>query len=445
MTSKSLLLCIFLLVMTSQFASEAGQDKRLIIPIDQYHDRLMGFWLGQSIANWTGLVTEMDKIGGEGIHGRFYTRADWGKPDQPSIWGQGIPSDLSETIDWVLREDGEVWGSDDDTDIEYMYQYLMSTHGVSKLSAKQIRDGWLKHIYSDNNTPFRNADDKPENYLWVANQKAHDLMRVDNMLPPATGSAKHNEHYDMIDAQLSTEIFGLYAPGRPDVALSIADLPVKTVADGEAILAAQFYIILHAKAALIDPKNPVKEQLVAQVLSARSHLPDDSYSAHMFDDVYSAYKANVPWETTRDSLYETYQVQGAHGYDISSRNLYCNGCFASGINFGASLISLLYGEGDYRETVKLAVLMGWDSDNPAATWGGLLGFIYGYQHIQSQFDVPLSTEFNIHRTRGNFPNNGLDNFSTMADTGIEVTQRVILEQMKGTVITADKHWILPLD
>ncbi|MEJ2323043.1 MAG: hypothetical protein P8Z31_12180, partial [Gammaproteobacteria bacterium] len=39
-----------------------------------YADRLEGFWLGQSIANWTGLVTEMDKIGGDGPAGEFYTR-----------------------------------------------------------------------------------------------------------------------------------------------------------------------------------------------------------------------------------------------------------------------------------------------------------------------------------------------------------------------------------
>lgn len=32
----------------------------------EYANQLYGFWLGQSIANWTGLVTEMDKIGNIG-------------------------------------------------------------------------------------------------------------------------------------------------------------------------------------------------------------------------------------------------------------------------------------------------------------------------------------------------------------------------------------------
>ena len=28
----------------------------------EYKNKLEGFWLGQSIANWTGIITEMDKI-----------------------------------------------------------------------------------------------------------------------------------------------------------------------------------------------------------------------------------------------------------------------------------------------------------------------------------------------------------------------------------------------
>ena len=51
--------------------------------------------------------------------------------------------------------------------------------------------------------------------------------------------------------------------------------------------------------------------------------------------------------------------------------------FASGINFASSLISYFYGKGDLKETIKIATLSGWDSDNPASTWGGLLGFIHG--------------------------------------------------------------------
>src|SRR5512145_2237312 len=47
-----------------------------IIDRCQYKDQLNGYWLGTCIANWTGLVTEMDKIGNIGNikTGTFYTR-----------------------------------------------------------------------------------------------------------------------------------------------------------------------------------------------------------------------------------------------------------------------------------------------------------------------------------------------------------------------------------
>jgi hypothetical protein len=407
-----------------------------------YQDRLEGFWLGQSIANWTGLVTEMDKIGGEGVHGQFYTRDDWGEPDQASIWGQGIPSDLSATIDWVLEDENGLWGSDDDTDIEYMYQHLLAKHQVSILSAKQIRDGWLHHIYSDDNTPFVNNEGVKENYLWVSNQQAHDLMRQ-GMLPPDTGAKQHNPHYEMIDAQLTTEIFGLFAPARPDFALKMARLPILTTARGNARWASEFYVVMHSLASRVDKSLSIKEQILWMAGQARTRLPDGSYSAHMYDFAMMQYKQGKRWEEVRDNLYQRYQVEQQDGYDISAQNLYCNGCFASGINFAASIVSLLYGQGDYKNTVKIAVLMGWDSDNPAATWGGLLGFMNGKNQLEQQFGQSFSNQFNIHRTRGNFENAGLDNFTRMAAEGISIIDRVVVQEMQGKIDTKNNLWLIP--
>ena len=42
------------------------KDSVLVLSRSEYKERLYGFWLGQCIANWTGLVTEMDKIGNIG-------------------------------------------------------------------------------------------------------------------------------------------------------------------------------------------------------------------------------------------------------------------------------------------------------------------------------------------------------------------------------------------
>jgi hypothetical protein len=412
-------------------SSESGQ---IVISRDRYEDQLYGFWLGECIANWTGLVTELDKIGniGEIRTGDFYTREDWGQPDQPSIFSNGQPSSISPTIDFVLRGPGEVWGADDDTDIEYMYQYLLYTHQTSILSGEQIRDGWLKHIRHEE-----------ENFLWVSNQRAFDLMK-EGLVPPATGQPDHNEHYDMIDAQLTTEIFGLLAPARPDIALRMAFLPIRTTASKEAAEIAEFYVVMHSLASQADSGLSVHRRLEWMAGQARQVLEEGSYPAHMFDYVREKYTSGISWEQARDSIYFAYQVNQSGGYDMSSRNLECNGCVAAGINFAASLISLFYGEGDFKETIKIGALAGWDSDNPTATWGGLLGFIYGRKGIEEAFGREFSNQFHIHRTRQNFPDQGMDTFGNMAETGLSIIDRVVSEEMNGRTDPENNTWIIPL-
>jgi hypothetical protein len=404
-----------------------------IISREKYQDQLYGFWLGECIANWTGLVTEMDKIGniGEIQTGQFYTRDDWGKPDQPSIWGEGIPSDLSPTIDFVFRYEDEMWGSDDDTDIEYLYQYLLYTNKTSFLTGQQIKDGWLKHI-----------KEKEENFLWVSNQKAYDLMKS-GMLPPATGHPENNPEYEMIDAQLTTEIFGFFAPARPDIALKMAHLPIQTTARYNSEWASEFYVIMYSLASYVDENLSMKEKVVWMANEARKRLPNDSYSAKMYDFVLSKFKESIPWEQVRDELYTKYQVHQEDGYDITSKNRYCNGCFASGINFGASIISLLYGEGDIKETIKIGALAGWDSDNSTATWGGLLGFMIGKNGVEQALGRTFSEKFNIHRTRQNFPNDGIDSFDNMAKIGVFIIDRVVQNEMQGGVDLKTNNWYIP--
>ena len=386
-------------------------------------DRWQGFWLGQSIGNWTGLVTEMDKVGGQGRQGEFYTQQDWTGLDQPAIWSDK-PSEISDTIDFILRRPGEVWGADDDTDIEYMYLWTMHRFGKAKLTPHEIQEAWLRHIYDEKKpTPFGADESGYQNYLWVSNQAAHELM-LKGVVPPQTSAPSNNPHGDMIDAQLTTEIFGLLAPGRPGVALDLAYLPVRTAGAGDAVLAAEFYIVLHALAAERPRGAVTTEDVFNMAQVARRHLPEGSTPARMFDFIRGRYDAGFSWEETRDALYVRYQIEQRDGYSVTQRGLYCNGCFASGINFAASLVSLFYGGGDLKETIKIATLCGWDSDNPAATWGGLLGFMLGRNEIERLFGESLSDNFHIHRTRKGFADDGMDTFGNMAKMAISVSRTV---------------------
>jgi len=435
MTLRNFFICLFIVTLFSCEINSNKDYKIIEISKEKYADQLHGFWLGQLIANWTGLITEMDKIGniGELKTGEFYTRNDWGKTDQRSIWEDESVSKSDVKIDYVFRDKDELWGSDDDTDIEYMYQYLLNFYETSILTPSQIRAGWLKHIKKEE-----------ENFLWVSNQRAFDLM-IEGILPPETSDPSLNENFEMIDAQLTTEIFGLFSPTRPEISIKMAELPITTTARDEAKEISEFYIRMHSLASMPIHMNDMKDKIFWLAEESRKALNNEKYPAKMYDYVKGLYYSNIKWESARDSIYNRYQVKQEDDYDITSRELYCNGCFAAGINFASSLVSLFFGEGDLKETIKIGTLSGWDSDNPTSTWGGLIGFMIGKSGVEKAFKREFSNKFNIHRTRQNFPNEGIDTFENMANEGLKIVDRVVKDELNGIIDEGDNLWLIPVN
>jgi hypothetical protein len=284
-----------------------------------------------------------------------------------------------------------------------------------------------------------------ENFLWVSNQTAYDLMSQQELLPPATSEPENNENWMMIDAQLTTESFGLYAPARPEFALKMAHLPIRTTAKNDAEWISEFYVIMHSLASYVNPSLSVKDKLEWMAEQARGRLPAGSFSAAMYDFVKAEYEANPDkenWEATRDAVYQRYQVGFSDAY------IYQEG-FDGGINFAASLVSLFYGAGDLARTIQIGSLCGWDSDNPTATWGGLIGFLIGKDAVSAAFGKDnLSQNYNIHRTRQNFPDHngeapGQDNFPLMAERMLYIIDRVVQSDLGGGVDLEKDVWYIP--
>ena len=396
-----------------------AQDRRLI-DRDDYADRLRAMWLGEIIANWTGLRAE-----GKRTEPPFLTDDDWGID-----LGKG-------PLEFVTDQDP--WKADDDTDIEYVYLHLMDQHksgiGATLLSAEQIADGWIAHI---------------NRFIWVSNARARELMdrggEGGGVVPPETGLGSANTHWLKIDAQLTTEFFGALAPGMPDRAMELAELPIAVTASGHAAHAAQFYVVLYSLATQVDPALAPPDRNVWLVTEARRSIPDTSKAADIVDFVLADYLANPDpddWELTRDRVYERYQLNAsANGFKYW-------GWTESSINFATGLIALLYGEGDYKRTIQIGTLSGWDADNGTATMGGLLGLMLGTDELIAQFPgQTLSDRFWISRTRDNMTDylpddpEAEDTFSLMAGRMVPIIERVI-GQAGGLLDDEDGLWLLP--
>ncbi|MBL6656472.1 MAG: ADP-ribosylglycohydrolase family protein [Flavobacteriaceae bacterium] len=370
----------------------------MVISKSAYKDHLMGFWLGSCIGNWTGLPTENRRVDFP-----FFTDDDFGEGK----------------FNFVLDQDP--WGADDDTDIEYIYQLAMEQNNSPLLTPSQISAAWQKHI----GLPL----------LWVSNLAALTQMQ-NGALPPNTSHPDNNPMWEMIDAQLTTELFGALAPSRPDIGLKLAHLPIRTTAYAHSEWAAEFYVIMHTLAVTINSEKSRKDEILRISEIARKYIPDSSYIADMYDFVYDSYLKNPDksdWEKTRDMVANRYQYNNNAGYIYQYP-------WDSGINFAASIISLLYGEGDFKRTLAIASMCGWDSDNPTATWGGFLGLLMGFDELKNLFDYNFSTSYNIARTRYNTPLK-IDNFDDMANRGLKLIDAVVQNQMNGSL--DNDHWIIP--
>lgn len=375
----------------------------------EYAGRLRAMWLGELIANWTGLTTE-----GVKQYAPFYTDDDWGRTPSSSA-----------TIDFVFQDP---WLADDDTDIEYVYLHLIQQYNTPYLTPKQIADGWIEHV----NDP-----------IWGASP-TRSLLGLGAM-PPASGMGSINPtRFLNNESQLITEMFGALAPAMPEQALQLADLPIRTNSGGYTAHAAQFYVLLYSLASLVDPSMSSSEQIIWLVKEARQFIPDTSKTADIVDFVLSDFLDNPDvndWERTRDRIDERYHQ------NAQENGFVYRGWLESSVNFATGVMALLYGEGDFNRTVQIGTLSGWDSDNGTATMGGLLGLMKGYDALVAEFpEVSFSDRYHIHRTRETLPDylpddpRAEDTLMMMAERMLPYVEGIILQA--GGVVDGD-IWTLP--
>lgn len=381
--------------------------------------------MGQCIANWTGLRTE-----GQVINAPFLTDAAWGTspfPARPWI-----------TLDEFLW--GNPWLSDDDTDIEYIYLQGLHSRGTNRLSPDNIRQDWMAHV-------------EPQSYVWVSNLAARDLMSA-GLRPPMTAlaqglhSAASFDQSLMIDAQLTTEFFGLLCPGMPERALAMADLPIRTTARGYALHASQFHVVLYSLASVVDPSLSPRDQVLWLVREARKFVPSTSRAAEVIDFVLADYLANSDrdnWELTRDRIHQRYQAQA------SANGFVYRAWYEAPINLATGVMCLLYGEGDFSRTIRIGTLSGWDSDNPTATMGGLVAFMRGSSFFTAY--PAVQDTYWILRTRVGFPDltptlPGEDTFTLMGQRMLPIIDREVtsaggVAEATGSSLAPAGLWVLP--
>ena len=357
---------------------------------DDLNDKMRGMWLGQLIGNMAGRTTE----------GRF--TGSYPNPDP--------------NVPWVIKS---IWDADDDTDIEYIAIHILETDGFD-CNSLQIADQWNTHITASGAG------------IYIANRQAWYLMG-DGFLPPDTGSRAYNQHWYSIDSQITTESLGAISPGLPQSAIDLTARFARVTNTGFPIHAAQFYAAMYASA-FFEPN------VVTLVTEALNAIPTTSRTHHIATDVLNWYKADagdgiLDWRQTRQKLYDYYAGQYSYGR-------YYN-WLESTVNTGATILAILYGSGDFNNTVQIAVLAGWDCDCNPATAGGLIGIISGFSHLPPDLtdsNICGDVYENVYRPYLPDPNQYVPQYDTISNIASRLTNLAVQNILKsGGYITGSGH------
>lgn len=338
---------------------------------DDYFDRVYGAWKATLIANHTGLE----------FQGRYLA-----EPAPEGLFFQLL----------LLDE----WSTDDDTHVEWVDLHILETHGLDP-TAEQIRDEWVEHLNFD---------------IWVSTRRARDLMDA-GLLPPQTGDPANNpEGAWSIDAQLQTELFGMLAPGLPDVAASQASRFARVTNSGPAVEASAFYATLYSLAFF-------ESDIPTLIAAARQRTPADAQIAPIVDDVLAWHQQHPDdWRATRQRIRDVYDT------DLE--------WWASRVNFAVTLMALLYGQGDILRTVEIAAHAGWDADNNMTASAGLLGIIHGYSGLPDVMRRASDVYFNEDVT-GDLPR--YETVPEMARRTQRLAEQVI--RQAGGRVRSGVYWI----
>lgn len=333
-------------------------------------DKLRGVWFGQNIGIQTGLSFE----------GFYNTRE--AAPDAAFLW-------INKT------SAADPWRGDDAIDFEYLYLHAMETHGLAPTPA-DIRTEWDDHV--------------PFSIIFIANLQAKLLMNA-GRLPPETGAYRYNMHAYAIDSQITTDSLGAMTPGMRQQAVQLVRRFGVVSNQGFSLHASQYYAAMFAAAAF-------ESDVDALVALGQQSIPQSSRTWRVIQDVRDWHAMdlldNVPdWRETRRKIYDFYVGNSSQGRYRS--------WVESTVNVALSTLALLYGQGDFEATVRIATLSGFDADCNAAMAGGLLGMVHGFAGLPAALTGPATDVFLMTDLVNLNPNQTI--------SGVAGRLRVIAEQM----------------
>lgn len=367
---------------TSENASPARQTRPVLRELDwdTYLDKVQGAWLGKMIGVTFGAPWEFQYQGTpigfditdwplSDTRMKVYRQRATNKPgDWTPITSEADNQQVHIVHNFVLDSEREhpSFGIPDNDDIyiNLLFLYCLRRHGIA-VDAVTVAREWDKRIRQ----------------VWHANEAGLANIRK-GIMPPDSGNPRYNLHADDIDFQIEADIFGMIAPGMPQVSNRYCDRMGHIMNYGDGVYGGMFIAAMYTQAFFARNAREVVE-------NGLKAIPSKSLYAQTISDVIQWHDQNP-----NDWLKTWHLVQAKWG-EVD----HCPDGYKKPFNIDAKLngayvvMGLLYGDGDWYKTMNYATRCGQDADCNPANAAGILGTLIGAHAIPAQYAGPVHNTY----------------------------------------------------
>ena len=231
----------------------------------------------------------------------------------------------------------------DDLDLQIIWLKAVNEVGAKGLNANILSWYWKKYIPA----------------IWNEYGVGQYNASI-GFTPPMSGELYNDGWKNSNGAWIRSEIWACLAPGFPNIAAKYAIMEA-SIDHGvsEGTVAEIFTSTLESIAF-------VENDLRTVIAKALTYIPEDSRVAKTVRLVISEFDKGTDWKQTRQLVLE-------ENADL--------GFFQAPSNIGFVIIGLLYGKGDFLQSLIYAINCGDDTDCTGATVGSVLGILGGSAYI----------------------------------------------------------------
>jgi ADP-ribosylglycohydrolase len=351
-----------LLSMFPILSAEEPPPRRL--SVNDLSNKIRGGWAGQMIGVAYGAPTEF-KYNARIIEDEL----------------QWSPDRISNALD------------QDDLYVDMTFNQILEERGL-KASQQQFAQAFA-------NSKYR---------LWHANLAARQNLRR-GIEAPQSGHPEYNIHADDIDFQIESDFIGLITPGLPRLSNELCDRVGHIMNYGDGVYGGMLVSAMYGQA--FFERNPGEV-----VIKALKVLPAESQYSRLIRDIliwHRQYPSN--WKRT----WEKVESKWNHKDWFCPRGVLNNFNIDAKLNGAYVVIGLLYGRGDFSQTIEITARCGQDSDCNPATAGGILGTMIGYEAIPELWKHGIAAIADKKFSYTNYT------FNTIVGSSIGLAQKAVLE------------------